>query len=455
MTLNLSQYMFLVGLLYIINGGTALADSTLFSKTYVHTTTMGERITCNLCPPGTYLQQHCTVDGGDPLCRDCEDGYFNDVFNQAASCSKCTVKCKYEEREEMTKNCTKDANISCSCKDGFYRQGGSGPDRLCLRIEPCPAGEGVVTEGNGQSNTECVKCPKGHFSSMASFTEKCRPCRRCGEDQEVAEPCPSEKDTVCRPVIKGLSDDEIFGISFAVVAVLLLTVLIVVRLVWPGMLTKGFRMILTCCGRRNKKPKQTESHAKGDSEHGRLMDVSGSGPSLANGDIHTENGHAVFASRENETLHQVNGFPPRGSSAGNGPTLANGVPQAGNGHAAFVNEKETLRQANGVSPRGSSADEDVPQVLLNVFMDLRDNLVSPDYQHFFRLLLPNNAQRHIDEISLNYKEQYGVKEVIFRLLLKWYDLEREHATKEKFIEALEHWGRIDLVRKYSEYPGWR
>ena len=59
---------------------------------------------------------------------------------------------------------------------------------------------------------------------------------------------------------------------------------------------------------------------------------------------------------------------------------------------------------------------------------------------------------HIEEMKMNY-QTHGVKEIIYQLLVRWRDIEKENATPEKILEALKDWDRKDLFKKYSDNFG--
>lgn len=121
-------------------------NSDIQEKTYQHTIN-GVVLTCNKCPPGTHILRHCNVDGGYANCAACVAGEtYNTDYNIARSCAHCSMNCRTPQREDLVKNCTPTANISCHCKSGYYRMSVSF-DPLCLEIDACPAGKGVVAQG--------------------------------------------------------------------------------------------------------------------------------------------------------------------------------------------------------------------------------------------------------------------------------------------------------------------
>lgn len=121
------------------------ASSEIQSETYPHRLDSGEVISCLKCYPGSYLEMDCSTDGGRAKCETCPPGTFNSNYSVGRSCAPCSTECQTPKREYIAKTCTLESNISCLCRDGYYRD--SGPFGLCLLINPCLPGQGVVKQG--------------------------------------------------------------------------------------------------------------------------------------------------------------------------------------------------------------------------------------------------------------------------------------------------------------------
>uniref|UniRef100_A0A8C2T316 TNF receptor superfamily member 6b n=1 Tax=Coturnix japonica TaxID=93934 RepID=A0A8C2T316_COTJA len=130
-----------------------------------------ERVTCQQCPPGTFVAQHCTRDRAT-LCSPCPDLHYTHYWNYLEKCLYCNVICG--ERQVEVQQCNATHNRACQCQEGFYAE-----LEFCVQHSECPPGSGVVKLGTPFENTQCRACPRGSFSSSSSRTEPCQVHQNC------------------------------------------------------------------------------------------------------------------------------------------------------------------------------------------------------------------------------------------------------------------------------------
>ncbi|XP_036449083.1 tumor necrosis factor receptor superfamily member 6-like isoform X2 [Colossoma macropomum] len=112
---------------------------------------------CCLCPPGYYVQNHCTQAGGDPECELCEDGVtFMDDPNGEERCELCSP-CEDSANREVYIRCTPYANTVCRCKDGHYCDKGN-ECTACYACDKCEGLE-VKVPCTASNNTVCKDEP--------------------------------------------------------------------------------------------------------------------------------------------------------------------------------------------------------------------------------------------------------------------------------------------------------
>lgn len=351
-----------------------MGSSEIQSKSYHHTLDNGDLITCMKCSPGFFLIGDCTSDGGNASCRSCPDGTFNSDFTIARACAPCSTECQSPKREYIAKNCTPVSNISCLCREGYYRD--QGQFGLCLAINPCPPGQGVVKQAYSLADTECEDCPPGYFSANTSTTELCQECSKCLEGTVQDQDCRSYSDRTCKsPDADALPVEAVIGGVIAVVVIIVVVTLLCCFCVMKERCARVRKQLFKCCHRPYE-----ECTTRDESTN--LNDI------------------------------QVNM-----------PNVPDVIPNT------------NREQAPGVSN--------------SLFFKLREDLISEEYPQFFRLLFTNGADLYISEMKFNY-HNHGVKEVIYQLLVKWRDIEKENAKPENILEALEEWGRQDLVQKYTD-----
>ncbi|XP_075044492.1 uncharacterized protein LOC142103974 [Mixophyes fleayi] len=110
---------------------------------------------CRLCPAGTHVSEHCTMNYARGSCKPCSPGKDHTAgpngLEQCIFCRKCRTD------QVLVQECTPKTNAECQCKPGLY----------CSPEEPC---------------------------------EACSRCSRCPVGQRVKEQCTATKDTICEDI---------------------------------------------------------------------------------------------------------------------------------------------------------------------------------------------------------------------------------------------------------------
>ncbi|XP_074744402.1 tumor necrosis factor receptor superfamily member 6B isoform X2 [Strix uralensis] len=149
-----------------------------------------EKLTCQQCPPGTFVAQHCTRDR-QTVCEPCPDLHYTQYWNYLEKCRYCNVIC--EEKQVEVQQCNSTHNRVCQCQEGYYSE-----MEFCIRHSECPPGSGVEKPGTPFENTQCRPCPRGFFSSSNSSTKPCQPHQDCEQQGKVTNVQGNKyHDTLC------------------------------------------------------------------------------------------------------------------------------------------------------------------------------------------------------------------------------------------------------------------
>ncbi|NWI67621.1 TNF6B factor, partial [Todus mexicanus] len=149
-----------------------------------------EKLTCQQCPPGTFVAQHCTA-ASPTVCQPCPDLHYTQYWNYLEKCRYCNVIC--EEKQVEVQHCNSTHNRVCQCREGYYSE-----MEFCIRHSECPPGFGVEKLGTPFKNTQCQPCPHGFFSSGASSTSPCQPHQDCEQQGKVTNVQGDQyHDTIC------------------------------------------------------------------------------------------------------------------------------------------------------------------------------------------------------------------------------------------------------------------
>lgn len=117
----------------------------------------------------------------------CENGTYQ-LEDRCVSCSSCRLP-----NEFMELLCNQTRDTVCRCRPGFYR----GLDGQCTECTKCRVGWGASPACAAISNTVCIPCPRGSYSSVISSSRSCQSCTQCGRSQFLFHQCTAEQDTVC------------------------------------------------------------------------------------------------------------------------------------------------------------------------------------------------------------------------------------------------------------------
>nr|BAF62126.1 tumor necrosis factor receptor superfamily, member 6b [Triakis scyllium] len=165
----------------------------------------GQMVTCEQCPPGTFVKEHCTSIQ-PTMCERCPDLHYTQYWNYLQKCRYCNVFCvdyQYEKHQ-----CNSTHNRVCECQPGYYLE-----FEFCLKQSSCPYGAGVIKMGTPYSDTNCEPCSHGYFSPSVSSSEPCFIHTNCTkEGLEVNVPGNQYHDTLCTSCKKydasGILDDS-------------------------------------------------------------------------------------------------------------------------------------------------------------------------------------------------------------------------------------------------------
>ncbi|XP_039594330.1 tumor necrosis factor receptor superfamily member 11B-like [Polypterus senegalus] len=137
----------------------------------------GQMLTCDRCPPGEYLVQHCTATHKSQ-CAPCPEKHYTQYWNYISKCQYCNVFCK--ENQHVKEECNRFQNRVCECDEGYYWD-----HEFCIKHMVCPPGYGVKHKGTPHTNTVCEKCPPGYFSSVSSSQEACEKHTDCKSQLQI------------------------------------------------------------------------------------------------------------------------------------------------------------------------------------------------------------------------------------------------------------------------------
>ncbi|KAL4220873.1 hypothetical protein ACF0H5_019139 [Mactra antiquata] len=372
------------------------------TKTYQHDLN-GVQISCYLCEPGQFYKGPCSRDGGESDCETCPVGQYNTHSGRAQSCATCDTECKDPEREEVERNCSATSNISCICREGFYRV--NKWPLLCTSLDECPPGNGVKKRGNRDNNTICEICTRGfNYSGITSKTESCQKCTKCSMNETVVSNCTLTNNTICAPKEKEKTKTDntivIIGSIIGIIVPCILAVIVYCRFCRK----RGRECIKEKVCRSKSVCSDVEMNDIGESEG-------------------TEHVHLM----EDQKI-------PNGKSS-NGAIVS--VPgKSSNGAIVSVPVEKSICEG-----------ENYPTV--NELTKLADDLTVPEYPTFFRCLFEEGADKHIEEKKLDYKE-HGTKEIVYQIFKAWQVVDKEKATKAKVLKTLEEMGWNEKTEKYRK-----
>ncbi|KPP57208.1 tumor necrosis factor receptor superfamily member 6B-like [Scleropages formosus] len=154
----------LLPLILFIIGSTEPTPTSTITYQYDDPAT-GLVLTCDRCPPGSYMLAHCSARTRT-VCAPCPPGHFTQRWNYLSRCLYCSVACG--ENQVVKEECSPLRNTVCECRRGYYMY-----YDLCRRHSECSPGHGVALRGSAYQNTVCEKCPRGTYSPGGSSGAAC------------------------------------------------------------------------------------------------------------------------------------------------------------------------------------------------------------------------------------------------------------------------------------------
>ncbi|XP_041044571.1 tumor necrosis factor receptor superfamily member 21 [Carcharodon carcharias] len=157
-------------------------------KYFHHDRATGEKISCNKCPAGTHVAQHCT-SSTLRVCSPCKNGTFTKHENGIDHCHTCR-SCAAPMIEKFP--CTAFSDRECTCPPGTFLS-----NKICVVYTVCAIGLRVKKKGSETEDVKCKPCPRGTFSDVPS-SPRCKTLTNCSEQALVIlEPGNRERDNVC------------------------------------------------------------------------------------------------------------------------------------------------------------------------------------------------------------------------------------------------------------------
>nr|XP_036869645.1 tumor necrosis factor receptor superfamily member 21 isoform X1 [Manis javanica] len=150
----------------------------------------GQVLTCDKCPAGTYVSEHCT-NTSLRVCSSCPVGTFTRHENGIEKCHDCSQPCPWPMIERLP--CAALTDRECTCPPGMFQF-----NATCAPHTVCPVGWGVRKKGTELEDVRCKQCARGTFSDVPSSVMKCKAYTDClSRSLVVVTPGTKEADNVC------------------------------------------------------------------------------------------------------------------------------------------------------------------------------------------------------------------------------------------------------------------
>ncbi|KAB0397841.1 hypothetical protein E2I00_004469, partial [Balaenoptera physalus] len=150
----------------------------------------GQVLTCDKCPAGTYVSEHCT-NTSLRVCSSCPMGTFTRHENGIEKCHGCSQPCPWPMIEKLP--CAALTDRECTCPPGMFQSNGT-----CAPHTACPVGWGVRKKGTEMEDVRCKQCARGTFSDVPSSVMRCRSYTDClSQNLVVIRLGTKEADNVC------------------------------------------------------------------------------------------------------------------------------------------------------------------------------------------------------------------------------------------------------------------
>lgn len=152
----------------------------------------GQVLTCDKCPAGTYVSEHCT-NTSLRVCSSCPAGTFTRHENGIEKCHDCSQPCPGLMVEKLP--CSALTDRECTCPPGMFQS-----NATCAPHTVCPVGWGVRKKGTENEDVRCKQCARGTFSDVPSSVLKCKAYTDClSHNLVVVTPGTREADNICGP----------------------------------------------------------------------------------------------------------------------------------------------------------------------------------------------------------------------------------------------------------------
>lgn len=153
---------------------------------------------CPMCNIGSVVRSDCTGDLST-TCKPCGPGTFMNEPNGLHSCFTCR-NCAESQGLYIQSTCTTIQNAICGVIEGHYCIEYSNSNSQCihaLKHSVCEPGQEIKTPGTKTSDTVCVDCTHGFYSSSGLTCTKWTNCT--ARDEIQTEDGSSVKDVTCTP----------------------------------------------------------------------------------------------------------------------------------------------------------------------------------------------------------------------------------------------------------------
>lgn len=183
-------YFFQLGFLSTTSAQLEQKDTNLIGKYHHVDRVTGQVLTCDKCPAGTYVSEHCT-NTSLRVCSSCPVGTFTRHENGIEKCHDCSQPCPWPMVEKLP--CAALTDRECTCPPGMFQSNGT-----CAPHTVCPVGWGVRKKGTETEDVRCKQCARGTFSDVPSSVMKCKTYTDClSQNLVVIKPGTKETDNVC------------------------------------------------------------------------------------------------------------------------------------------------------------------------------------------------------------------------------------------------------------------
>lgn len=180
----------LLGFLSTTSAQLEQKDTNLIGKYHHVDRATGQVLTCDKCPAGTYVSEHCT-NTSLRVCSSCPVGTFTRHENGIEKCHDCSQPCPWPMVEKLP--CAALTDRECTCPPGMFQSNGT-----CAPHTVCPVGWGVRKKGTETEDVRCKQCARGTFSDVPSSVMKCKTYTDClSQNLVVIKPGTKETDNVC------------------------------------------------------------------------------------------------------------------------------------------------------------------------------------------------------------------------------------------------------------------